>query len=518
MSLINQMLNDLESRQARLDESSNSVLDGLEFSDVYEYREDHSRPRLLFIILLIMLVSLTVYALSSLSGIYGLTVDRAWTLVSEFTGPGSTPVTDDFKSRISPLEPGETEQQSTLNKGLVQHPTEVPGEEKGSVSVAAASANTGLPLLTLDQVIRTAAANEQPAPPAPAKGPAIKDIQVLQSDGGASIDLQFTSEPEYSLFTLEEPSRLVLELDNFRPDDSIPLQNRLPDTIKLRTRHENDMYQIVFEFDRPMQLQDTWALEQGSGMSLHIELLQDGGDEARQAIAAEPPERMENTADTVASVDTTTETVDVNRATIDKKVLREDTVRQATDLHDQGMAAYRDGDIIRAIDTLYTAVSSDANNHRARVDLVEILLDQGDTAAARKLLINGLERKPDHTRMVRLLAEILAAENNNSMALFYLERALPDIREDPEYHALVAALLQREERHREAILFYRNVLNVNADNGLWWMGLGISLEATGSGQMALSAYRRARQDSSLSASVARYLDGRISQLYKQQPS
>jgi Flp pilus assembly protein TadD len=518
MSLINQMLNDLESRQARLDESPNSVLDGLEFSDVYEYREDHSRPRLLFIILLIMLVSLTVYALSSLSGINGLTVDRAWTLFSEFSGPESAPVTDDFNSHISPLEPGDIEQHAAVNEGFIQHPTETSGEEKDSVSIPTAGVDTGLPMLTLDQVLRTAAANEQSAPPAPANDPAIMDIQVVQSDEGASIDLQFASEPEYSLFTLEDPSRLVLELDNYRSDDSIPMRNLLPDTIKLRTRHENDMYQVVFEFDRPMQLQDTWALEQGSGMSLHIELLHNDGHEARRIIAVEPPERVENTANAVDSVNSTTETVVVNRTAIDKKVLREDTVRQSTDLHDQGMAAYRHGDIIQAIDTLYTAVSSDANNHSARVDLVEILLDQGDTAAARKLLINGLERKPDHTHMARLLAEILAVENNNGMALFYLERALPDIRKDPEYHALVAALLQREERHREAILFYRNVLNLNADNGLWWMGLGISLEATGSGQMALSAYRRARQDSTLSAGVARYLDSRISQLYKQQPS
>ena len=90
MSLINQMLNDLESRQAFLDEKSDSVLDGLQHTDVYEYEEDHSRPLLLFMVLSIMLISLLVYAVSSLGN---FNIGDAGKLLSGVTGrignPGS---------------------------------------------------------------------------------------------------------------------------------------------------------------------------------------------------------------------------------------------------------------------------------------------------------------------------------------------------------------------------------------------------------------------------------------------
>jgi MSHA biogenesis protein MshN len=96
-----------------------------------------------------------------------------------------------------------------------------------------------------------------------------------------------------------------------------------------------------------------------------------------------------------------------------------------------------------------------------------------------------------------------------------LSRNVPAIASDPDYHALYAAVLQKLAVHNDAAMIYRNLVDVQPDNGLWWMGLAISLEAISRNKDALFAYRNALNGQSLTPETHRYIVERIRYLDNQ---
>jgi MSHA biogenesis protein MshN len=93
-----------------------------------------------------------------------------------------------------------------------------------------------------------------------------------------------------------------------------------------------------------------------------------------------------------------------------------------------------------------------------------------------------------------------------------LQRTLPYAGTDPEYHAFLAGALQRQQRHREAAGEYQQALRAAPGNGVWWMGLGISLQADKRNGEALDAFQRARASGSLNADLQVFVERRIQQL------
>ena len=94
------------------------------------------------------------------------------------------------------------------------------------------------------------------------------------------------------------------------------------------------------------------------------------------------------------------------------------------------------------------------------------------------MLASGLNQDPDISDWASLYARLMVDQGQANTALVVLERALPEIAQDNDYYALYAALLQREARHEEAIKNYKALLEHNPENGLWWMGLAISQDAS----------------------------------------
>ena len=80
---------------------------------------------------------------------------------------------------------------------------------------------------------------------------------------------------------------------------------------------------------------------------------------------------------------------------------------------------------------------------------------------------------------------------------------------DPEYHALLAALYQRQGNHARALKHYQLVLRWESDKAVWWMGLGISLEGESKLKQALAAYRAASVLGGLGDDSQHYIGERI---------
>lgn len=195
--------------------------------------------------------------------------------------------------------------------------------------------------------------------------------------------------------------------------------------------------------------------------------------------------------------------------TVAKKIHPVSKARKAVLGIEKAMRLIRRGDYQAAEKQLRRALWLQSDNLKGREILAMLLINQGRVSEAAKLLVEGLEIAPYHPPFAKLYARILVNQNETSRAIAILERAQPDIVENPEYHSFLAALYQKLSMHERAIEKYQQVLGLRPDAGNWWLGLGISLEGQGRTEEALVAYQRARNSGSLSDNIITYINSRI---------
>jgi MSHA biogenesis protein MshN len=114
--------------------------------------------------------------------------------------------------------------------------------------------------------------------------------------------------------------------------------------------------------------------------------------------------------------------------------------------------------------------------------------------------------------MAMQLARQQLQDNALREAIDTLQRTLPQAGSRADYHAFLAALLQRDDQHRAAAEHYATALRGAPDNGVWWMGLGISYQALQMATQAQQAYRSAQASRTLSPELAAFVEARLGQL------
>ncbi len=170
------------------------------------------------------------------------------------------------------------------------------------------------------------------------------------------------------------------------------------------------------------------------------------------------------------------------------------------------------GRIEDAISGYQTALKLDEGHDAARQALVALLLDAKRNSDAELVLMDGLNHAPENTQLTMLLARLQLERGELAMATATLEKSLQFADAQPEYRAFFAALLQRQERHDEALLQYRIVLQHAPGNGLWLMGYGMSLQATKRNAEAKEAYQRALDSKSLSPELQVFVQRKLKEL------
>ncbi|MBU0622810.1 MAG: tetratricopeptide repeat protein [Gammaproteobacteria bacterium] len=174
--------------------------------------------------------------------------------------------------------------------------------------------------------------------------------------------------------------------------------------------------------------------------------------------------------------------------------------------------AAQQGNTDEAIAGYERALRLDPLHHAARRALVGVLLGVNRNADAEILLQEGLQRDSHESSFAMLLARMQVERDAIPLALETLEKTLPHADRQPEYHAFVAALLQRQNRHKEAITHYQIALQLAPGNGIWWMGAGISMQAVERVEDARDAYQRALAMQTLSAELTAYVQNKLTEL------
>jgi Tfp pilus assembly protein PilF len=136
----------------------------------------------------------------------------------------------------------------------------------------------------------------------------------------------------------------------------------------------------------------------------------------------------------------------------------------------------------------------------ARERLALAWLAAGQTNAAETLLRAGLQSNPGEIRFARVLGHSVLSRGLAQDALTLLRPLAPPMAKDPDYHALLAAAEQGTGAHALAATRYRGLLQVQAANGQWLVGLGISLAALGDSRAAAAAFNPALADCPMTSS------------------
>lgn len=181
----------------------------------------------------------------------------------------------------------------------------------------------------------------------------------------------------------------------------------------------------------------------------------------------------------------------------------------------QALANLQQGRVAEAQSNLALALEANPANQEARQTLAGLLLDNNRTDEARATLAAGLAIAPEQTNFRMALARLQIELGDKSAALITMEQGQAYANNNADYQSFLATLLQRANRHDEAISHYKTALNTpsnNSSSANSLVGLGISLQAVGKLENAQEAFTRAQSVATLSPELAQFIDQQLKQI------
>ncbi|HEX5364216.1 MAG TPA: tetratricopeptide repeat protein [Gallionella sp.] len=236
------------------------------------------------------------------------------------------------------------------------------------------------------------------------------------------------------------------------------------------------------------------------------------------ALPVQEPKRKPNPAASAAPVEATEKRSGKSQDAVAPPVYGADAnlslkqvsrAQQADAEFRRGVASMQQGRGAEAVASYEAALRLDATHDAARQALVALLLEQHRRADAERVLQERLGSKPEHTGFAMLLARLQVERAAEDEALATLERSLRFAERNAEYHAFVAALLQRNNRHAEAVAHYQTALQLQPNHGAWLMGYGLSLQALGRNDAAKAAFLHALESKTLSPELQAFVRQRL---------
>jgi MSHA biogenesis protein MshN len=186
--------------------------------------------------------------------------------------------------------------------------------------------------------------------------------------------------------------------------------------------------------------------------------------------------------------------------------------QQAEDEFNQAMTLIQTGRSGEALPHLEATLHLNPMQVQARQALAALFMEGKRNDDAEHLLQEGLNLDIRQVGFAMLLARLQVERGAIAQAQETLKKSSPYADRDADYQAFVAAMLQRQERHVEAIARYQAALQLSPNTGVWLVGLGISMQATKRTAEARDAYQRAIGTHSLSADLQDFVERRLKEL------
>ncbi len=172
------------------------------------------------------------------------------------------------------------------------------------------------------------------------------------------------------------------------------------------------------------------------------------------------------------------------------------------------LSRYHAGQLDEAARLLQSALREDPRHIASRQALAAMLIDRRDYGQAQKILLDGLTLEPTQASFATMAARLLVRGGNLETAAGILRAAAVD-HAPAELQAALADVLSRLRRDPEALEHWNAALQRNPGHAGWWLGLAVSLEASGRGPDARTAFERALALPGLKGDAADYARERI---------
>lgn len=237
-----------------------------------------------------------------------------------------------------------------------------------------------------------------------------------------------------------------------------------------------------------------------------------GSVPAKPALPKPVTEQLTSTPKAIEPLPPKPDLTDSAPSVVAKQVKELTTQQRAENEFRKATVSIQQGRQSEAIAALEQALQLDAKHVSARQVLIGVLLDTKRMDEAMRIASEGVDLDPGQSGLAMVLARLQIEKNALRPAIETLERSRPYATERADYMAFLAALLQRDAQHGRAAEAYMLALQKTPQNGVWWMGLGISLQAEQRIAEAREAFSRARSDDSLAPDLRAFVSARLAQL------
>lgn len=198
----------------------------------------------------------------------------------------------------------------------------------------------------------------------------------------------------------------------------------------------------------------------------------------------------------------------VNR--VSKKAPTLTAEQQAEQAYQKALEQLQRNEKLAAETNLANALTLQPDLLDARLQLITLLQKAKRNREVDKLLQRGLQLHPDNPELRKCYARSLLDDGHLAGAIDVLcSRPQPKVGDDLEYYALLAALQQEQGQHQFAAEGYRQLLAYRPQEALWWMGLAISLDQSGDYVGAKEAYQQAISLPGLRNDLQEYVHNRL---------
>jgi len=195
-----------------------------------------------------------------------------------------------------------------------------------------------------------------------------------------------------------------------------------------------------------------------------------------------------------------------------KQIKKVSLHQQAENEFRRAYSLAQQGKLIEAAAGYQLTLKLDPAHAMAREALVSVLQESKRYTEAETVLKEALAQDVKQTHFAMLLARLQVERNAVPLAIETLGKSLPYADRMADYQAFMAALLQRQGRHKEAISYYQNALAMSPVSGLWLMGMAISMQADQQKEEALDAYKRAIDTHSLTPELQAFVEQRVKEI------
>jgi MSHA biogenesis protein MshN len=167
------------------------------------------------------------------------------------------------------------------------------------------------------------------------------------------------------------------------------------------------------------------------------------------------------------------------------------------------------GQLTEAENQLEKLIKATPSDIQSRELLIGLLLRSQRTVEAEKQIEAAKRFYPVRENLALLSAKIRLDGGDTVAAQAVLEKQVAINKAGENTYAMLAPLYQQQGAFEESARLYRKLLEKNRNNGRYWMGLAVALEALKDQANAANAYRQARQSGSLQPELARYAEQRL---------